>query len=103
MRPYQGHGVLSSAGLSEQQASTSVWWLGQDGRRARGAEAVNAALSAAIGTNLPLALYRISARLQERAYAWVARNRHRLRGVTPYCTTHPDGCRADPGRPPNGM
>jgi predicted DCC family thiol-disulfide oxidoreductase YuxK len=78
--------------LSEQQASASVWWLGADGRRVRGAEAVNAALSAALGTNLPVAVYRVTGRLQERAYAWVARNRYRLRGVTPYCTTHPEHC-----------
>jgi predicted DCC family thiol-disulfide oxidoreductase YuxK len=92
MRPLQGRDVLASAGLSREQAMASVWWLGSDGRRARGAEAVNAALSAALGTRLPLALYRLTRRPQERVYAWVSANRHRLRGVTPYCTSWPQDC-----------
>ena len=92
-RPWQGHGVLASTGLTEEQASTAVWWLGEDGRRAHGAEAANAALSAALGTRLPLAVYRVTRWLQERAYVRIARSRHRLRGVTPYCTSHPRECR----------
>ncbi|HEY3261576.1 MAG TPA: DUF393 domain-containing protein [Pseudonocardiaceae bacterium] len=94
VRPYQGHGVLAATGVRREQASSSVWWLGADGRLARGAEAVNAALSAALGTRLPLAVYRPTRWLQERAYGWVAANRHRLPGVTPYCTAHPEECEA---------
>ena len=93
LRPWQGPGVLESTGLSERQASASVWWLGEDGRRAHGADAANSALSAALGTRLPSAVYRVTRWLQEPAYSLVARNRHRLRGVTPYCTSHPRECR----------
>lgn len=94
LRPWQGHGVLTWSGLGREQAMASVWWLGSDGQRARGAEAVNVALSAALGTRLPLLLYRVTRRPQERVYAWVAANRHRLRGVTPYCTSRPQDCTA---------
>ena len=89
--------MLAACGLTVEQASASVWWLDQDGRRAHGASAVNLALSAALGTALPLAVYRLTRWPQERAYRWVAANRHRLRSVTPYCTSHPDAC----GDPPS--
>ncbi len=92
MRPFQGHGVLADVGLRRDEAAASVWWLGEDGRLAHGADAVNAAVSAALGIRLPLAFYRLTRGLQERAYTWVANNRHRLHGVTPYCTEHPQDC-----------
>jgi len=92
VRPSQAAGVLAAAGLTPEDAAASVWWLGEDGRRAHGAEAVNAALSAALGTRLPLALYRVTRWPQERLYDWVAAHRHRLPGVTPYCTEHPQDC-----------
>ena len=92
VRPFQRHGVLSDVGLRRDQAAASVWWRGEDGQLAHGADAVNAAVSAALGIRLPLAFYRLTRGLQERAYTWVANNRHRLRGVTPYCTEHPQDC-----------
>ncbi len=92
LRPYQGHGVLAEFGLTVEQASESVWWIDSVGARLRGAEAIDTALSAALGTRLPLALYRVTRPVQERAYRWVAANRHRLPGVTPYCETHPQEC-----------
>ena len=92
LRPYQGHGVLTGTGLTADEAAGAVWWLGADGRRARAAEAVGAALSAALGTRLPLGLYRVTRPVQELVYAWVSANRHRLPGVTPYCVEHPEEC-----------
>jgi predicted DCC family thiol-disulfide oxidoreductase YuxK len=55
---------------------------------------MNAALSAAIGTRLPLTLYRIPGIrfVQEAIYRWVAANRYRFRGTTPYCQSHPASC-----------
>lgn len=91
--PFQATGVLEAAGLSVEQASASVWWLGDDGAVLPGAHAANAALSAALGSRLPLWLYRLTRPPQERLYAWVAANRHRFPGVTPYCTSHPEQCR----------
>lgn len=55
-------------------------------------EAVNAALSAALGTRLPLAVYAATRPVQDPAYAWIAVNRHRFRGVTPHCTARPGDC-----------
>jgi predicted DCC family thiol-disulfide oxidoreductase YuxK len=92
--PFQRPGVLASTGLSPAQAAASVWWIGDDGRRASGAAAANLALSAALGVRLPMLLYRLTRRLQERVYRWVAVNRHRLRGVKPHCRQHPEDCAA---------
>lgn len=80
--------------LTSAQTAASVWWLGADGARLRGAAAANTALSAALGTRLPLALYRVTRGPQERLYAWVAANRYRFPGTTPHCTSHPDDCAA---------
>lgn len=93
LRPFQGHGVLTECGLTAAQAAASVSWIDNDtGRQASGAEAVNLALAAALGTRAPLVLYRFTRPVQERLYRLVARNRHRLPGVRPYCETHPTEC-----------
>jgi predicted DCC family thiol-disulfide oxidoreductase YuxK len=94
--PFQRPGVPGSTGLSSEQLAGSVWWLGADGRRAHSAEAVNAALSAALGTRLPLAVYRLPGvrQAQEAVYRLVAANRHRLPGARPWCRAHPEDCAA---------
>ncbi|KAA2262229.1 DUF393 domain-containing protein [Solihabitans fulvus] len=93
--PFQEDGVEERTGLRPDQLAASVWWLDADGGRCGGAEAVNSALSAALGTRLPLLVYRLPGmgRLQEAVYRWVAANRYRFPGVTPWCQQHPAGCR----------
>lgn len=93
--PLQGDGVAERTGISREELEKSVTWLDEDGARYSGAHAVNAALAAALGTRIPLWIYRVPGvrQLQEALYRWVAANRHRFPGVTPWCTSHPDGCR----------
>lgn len=91
--PSQRPGLHRATGLTPEQTGASVWWLGRDGSRSSGANAVNAALSAALGIRLPLLLYGLTRRPQERLYAKVAANRHRLPGVTPHCEANPHDCR----------
>lgn len=90
--PYQRPGAAESIGASGSECSESVQWRGPDGTRLEGAAAVNAALGVALGTGWPLRLYRYSAGPQERLYGWVAGNRRRLPGVTPWCSRYPDQC-----------
>ncbi len=72
----------------------SVWWLDSSGKVYGGAEAANAAVSAALGTRVPLLVYRIPGMrsLQEAIYRWVADHRYRFPGTTPYCESHPVAC-----------
>lgn len=70
------------------------WWLDDSGEVYGGAEAINAALSAALGTRLPLLIYRVPGMraVQEAVYRWVADHRYRFHGTTPYCESHPVAC-----------
>jgi predicted DCC family thiol-disulfide oxidoreductase YuxK len=92
--PLQRAGVALRAGISREELAASVHWLDDDGSRCSGAAAVNAALSAALGTTIPQRVYRMPGvrAVQDAVYRWVARNRHRLPGTTPWCTTHPGSC-----------
>jgi predicted DCC family thiol-disulfide oxidoreductase YuxK len=92
--PFQGRGVAEHSGVSQDELADSVHWLDDDGSRCSGAEAANAALSAALGTAVPLRVYRVPGvrQAQDALYRWVANNRHRFPGATPWCTEHPDSC-----------
>ena len=90
--PYQRRGVPERLGCSLADCAASVQWLGADGKRAEGAEAVNAALAVALCGDWPLRLYARTAAPQNTLYNWVATNRYRLPGVTPWCTRYPRDC-----------
>jgi predicted DCC family thiol-disulfide oxidoreductase YuxK len=94
VRAYQAPGVPASIGATTGQCAESVQWLGPDGVRRSGADAVNAVLSTVIGTGLPSVLYRATSGLQEAAYRWVADHRGHFPGTTPHCRTHPQDCAA---------
>lgn len=90
--PLQAPGAPESVSATEAECLADVQWRGADGIRRRGAEAVNAALATALGSRVPLVVYCATARVQDRAYAWFAANRHRFRGVTPHCDAEPGDC-----------
>lgn len=90
--PYQRPGVPESLGLTEAKCADSVRWRGSDGEQASGAEAVSASLAVALDARWPRGLYRHTSGIQQRLYRWVATNRHRLPGVTPWCTRYPGDC-----------
>jgi len=88
--PNQGPGVLQRLGLTRAEADRAAWLIEPGGQRHEGAAAVSRALELLGGGWRVLALpYRFgpAARLEEAAYRWVARNRHRFArfGVTPEC------------------
>lgn len=92
--PYQQPGTAQRLGVPAEQLPESVWWLGEAGEVYAAAEAVNAALSSALGTRAPLQIYRIPGvgQVQEAVYRWVADNRYRFPGTTPFCETDPAAC-----------
>ena len=92
--PLQGAGAAERLRIQPSQLLESVRWLDLSGDVYSGAEAANAALSAALGTRLPLMVYRLPGirSLQEAVYRWVADHRYRFPGTTPYCESHPVAC-----------
>ncbi|HME48941.1 DUF393 domain-containing protein [Mycobacterium sp.] len=92
--PLQTTGAAQRLHIPPTQLLESVRWLDSSGAVYAGAEAANAALSAAVGTNLPLMLYRIPGVrfIEDAVYNWVATHRYRFPGTTPYCQSHPAAC-----------
>jgi predicted DCC family thiol-disulfide oxidoreductase YuxK len=90
----QSPGTAQRLGIAPTSLLESVRWLDSSGAVYSGAEAANAAVSAAIGTRIPLAIYRIPGVgfIEEAIYRWVAANRYRFPGTTPYCQSHPSAC-----------
>jgi predicted DCC family thiol-disulfide oxidoreductase YuxK len=90
----QSPGAAQRLGIEPERVLESVRWLDASGAVYTAAEAANAALSAALGTRIPLAIYRIPGiRFTEEAvYRWIASHRHRFPGTTPYCESHPAAC-----------
>jgi predicted DCC family thiol-disulfide oxidoreductase YuxK len=96
--PCQAPDVAAAHGLTQADCKAAAWAFAPGGRVYRGAAAVNAALAAALGTTLPLRIYGLPLvrPAQDAAYDWIARNRHRFRGVTPWCVAHPEAGCAEP-------
>jgi predicted DCC family thiol-disulfide oxidoreductase YuxK len=92
--PLQRAGTAARLGISPDQLMEQVWWLDASGEVYGGAEAANAAVSAAVGTSLPLLVYRVPGMrsVQDAVYRWVAEHRYRFPGATPYCESHPVAC-----------
>jgi predicted DCC family thiol-disulfide oxidoreductase YuxK len=96
--PLQRAGTAERLGIPAARLLDTVRWLDSSGQVYDGAEAANAALSAVLGTTLPLRLYRVPGlrSVQDAIYHWVATHRHRFPGTTPYCESHPVSCSAPP-------
>ncbi|MGZ5362947.1 MAG: thiol-disulfide oxidoreductase DCC family protein [Mycobacterium sp.] len=92
--PLQTPGTAERLGISDASLMDAVRWLDATGNVYAGAEAANAAVSAALGTRVPLLIYRIPGirSLEDAVYRWVADHRHSFPGTTPYCESHPVSC-----------
>ena len=92
--PLQGDRVAERLGIPASRLMESVQWLDSSGDVYAGAEAANAAVSAALGTRVPLMIFRIPGirSLENAIYRWVADHRYRFPGTTPYCESHPVAC-----------
>lgn len=90
----QSPGTAQRLGIAPASLLESIRWLDSSGDVYSGAEAANAAVAAAIGTRIPLVIYRIPGVgfIEEAIYRWVAANRYRFPGTTPYCESHPGAC-----------
>lgn len=77
-------------------ATDAAAWTVAPGVEVGGARAVGLALAVAWGTGLPLLPWKVPGVpwLLDRCYELIARNRYRLPGIQPWCTTHPADCDA---------
>lgn len=90
--PLQQPGAPARVGATVEECLAAVRWQGADSSRAAAAEAINAALAAALGTCAPLVMYRLTQHAQEWLYQWVANNRYRFPGAIPWCERRPADC-----------
>ncbi|RRD35100.1 DUF393 domain-containing protein [Leucobacter sp. OH2974_COT-288] len=92
--PSQNAGPLERFAITAGEAEHTVFFITPDGHKLQGAAAVTAALDVARSTRIFTRLYRFPGcgQLLERGYRWVAANRYRFKGVTPWCTRHPEQC-----------
>ena len=92
--PYQRPGTPEAHGLTPARCEAALQGTTPEGELYSGAAAVNAALSVALGTRLPLAFYGTPGvrQLQDLIYLLVARNRRRLPGDVSFCRQHPERC-----------
>jgi predicted DCC family thiol-disulfide oxidoreductase YuxK len=90
----QSPGMADRLGVTDDRMLESAWWLDSSGAIFAGAYAMNVALAAALGTRLPLWIYRIPGvgAAQNVIYRWVATHRYRFRGATPLCEAEPERC-----------
>ena len=90
----QSPGTAQRLGITPTSLLDSIRWLDASGAVYSGAEAANAAFSAAVGTRIPLAIYRIPGIrfIEEAVYRWIAAHRYRFPGTTLYCESHPTAC-----------
>jgi predicted DCC family thiol-disulfide oxidoreductase YuxK len=93
VHPFQQAGIHERFDLSTADTQAAAWAITSD-RRASGAGSINLALDTALGIGFFSAIYRIRGIrwLQDRTYIWVSNHRYLLRGVTPWCNSHPEGC-----------
>ena len=93
--PWQTRGLLAQADLTEQQVTEAAWYIDADGRKHRGAGAINAALNALGGIyRVASWVYRVPGlkQIEDLVYKGVARNRYLMPGST-------DACRIPPRTP----
>jgi len=86
--PWQTRGLLAASGLNEQQVTEAAWYIDAEGRKHRGAGAINTALNALGGIyRIASWVYRVPGlkQVEDLIYKWVARNRYLMPGSTAAC------------------
>lgn len=92
---HQAPGVRERFGITRPQAEYQIWAIDASGGKRGGAQAAAAILDTILGSR---GLFERLAGLPgveqglDRAYQWVARNRGRFPGMTPWCQSHAGQC-----------
>lgn len=93
-RPCQSLPEEGWHGIKQWQCNKVLVTVAEDGTVALGGEAMMLMLAAMTGTNIPVKFGKLPfvRPLMRRSYGWVARNRRRFPGDTPWCLQHPEEC-----------
>lgn len=85
--------------VARRDCEKAAWAVAPESGHFVGAAALNKALAVALGSDLLMALYQLPVvqGLQDWLYRLIARWRHRLPGVKPYCERFPERCRSASG------
>jgi len=86
--------VRRRLGLAVEQTERAAWTVGADGSVVGGARAIALAFAVAMRSRVPLWPWQVPGApwLLDRVYEFIAANRRRLPGTTPFCVEHPDAC-----------
>lgn len=88
--------MLTRTGVTAEEAEHAAWTVAPDGVKVGGARSIALALSTGRSARWPLLPWSAPGIpwLLDRVYQFVATNRHRLPGESPWCVEHPDDCAA---------
>jgi predicted DCC family thiol-disulfide oxidoreductase YuxK len=94
VRAGQTAGTRDLTGLTEQQTDAAAWTVTPEGVAVGGARAVALYTAVAWNSKLPLLPWKVPGVpwLLDRLYELIARNRHRLPGMSPWCSEHDGEC-----------
>lgn len=92
--PFQQPGAPALLGLTYAEAEQAAWAIDPARTLYRGAGAINAALTVALGWSWLLTFYNLPLvrQVQDWVYDWVVRNRSHLPGLTPPCSRPGANC-----------
>ena len=92
--PCQDPSGTDRFGVSRDQCEERVWAVTPEGQRKSGGQAVMLILAVLWQRSWPVTLGRLSvvSGMLTWGYEVITRNRHRLPGTTPWCTSHPEEC-----------
>lgn len=92
--PFQLPDVPQTYGLTVEQCEQAAWAITNDGHTYRGAQAISVALDATMLLPFFLFLFRFPRimQIENKIYAWVAKNRRFFPGIRPYCTRPDKPC-----------
>ena len=93
----QAHGVLERTGVTAADAERAAWTVADDGVIAGGPRSIGLMLAVAWNSKIPMWPWKIPGVpwVLDRVYEWIAANRRRLPGDTPWCIAHPGACVPD--------
>ena len=80
--------------MTDDEAEVAAWTVGDDGSKVGGARGIALALAVGRDSSLPTLPWKLPGApwALDRLYEFIARNRHRLPGDTPWCVANEGEC-----------